>query len=244
MNPFGLSRIVWWFVGGPETVRRIKLRQNHRHITDYHPTMNKFLSSLLAAVVITSPVSVFAQDVPPVQATGGYSYLTRPNAVLVGVISDEPAGTSIDKGGSAPGSGWFAEIIGNITPYAAIVGQVSATYTTGTLNSRGWRGENTAYGFLGGGRASLRRRSIVPFGQVLVGWLRSGADVTEGTSGRVGKWSDSYWAVASGGGVDIPLGGLVGVHVATDLMWTSRDHQRVDYDRTWRLQAGVVIPVR
>jgi hypothetical protein len=158
----------------------------------------KLLSTLLGIAVLVSPVSLLAQDAPPVQVAAGYSYLTRPNAVLVGVISDQPAGTSDDEGGSAPGSGWFAEIIGNITSYAAIVGQVSATYTTGTLNSRAWHGEDTAYAFLGGGRASLRRRDVVPFGQVLLGLIRTDADVTEGTSGRVGQWSDHYFALSAG----------------------------------------------
>jgi hypothetical protein len=45
-------------------------------------------------------------------------------------------------------------------------------------------------------------------------------------------------------GVDIRLGGSVGVHVAADVMRTSRGTQALDYDRTWRLQAGLVVPMR
>ena len=195
--------------------------------------------------VLAASVPAFAQDVPATQVAGGYSYLTRPNAVLVQVISDEPPHSSSDQGGSAPGSGWFAEIIGNITPYAAIVGQVAATYTTGTFNSRAWHGNDTAYTFLGGGRASLRRQAaVVPFGHVLVGWVRTHADITEGASNRVGLFSDNYFALVVGGGADIRLGGHVGIDVAADVMRTSRGHQAGDYDRTWRLQAGLIVPMR
>ena len=190
-------------------------------------------------------VPAFAQDVPAAQVAVGYSYLTRPNAVLVRSISDEPTGTSSDQGGSAPRSGWFGEIIGNITPYAAIVGQISATYTTGTLNSGAWRGNDTAYTFLGGGRASLRRQAaVVPFGQVLVGWVRTDADVTEGASTRILMLSDNYYALVAGGGADIRLGGNVGIRAAVDVMRTSRGYQAGDYDRTWRLQAGLIVPMR
>jgi hypothetical protein len=192
----------------------------------------KLLSTLLGIAVLVSPVSLLAQDAPAVQVTAGYSYLTRPNAVLVGVISDQPAGTSDD------------ELVCRNYWNAAIVGQVSATYTTGTLNSRAWHGEDTAYAFLGGGRASLRRRAVVPFGQVLLGLIRTDADITEGTSGRVGQWSDHYFALSAGGGVDIRLGGSIGVHVAADVMRTSRGRQALDYDRTWPLQAGLILPMR
>jgi hypothetical protein len=200
----------------------------------------KNLSILLGAMVLSVPA--FAQDAAPVQVSGGYSYLTRPNAILVSVITDEPSGTSEDEGGKAPGSGWFGEIVGNITPYAAIVGQVSATYTTGTLNSKGWRGEDTAYAFLGGGRATLRRRVVAPFGQVLLGMVRTDADVT--SSSGIARWSNNYYAIAAGGGVDLRAGGNVGVHVAVDMMRTSSGRGGGAYDGTWRMQAGLVVPMR
>lgn len=205
----------------------------------------KVLSVFFSALVLSNPVAVFGQDLPAAQVAGGYSYLTRPNAILVGVISDEPPDASSDEGGSAPGSGWFAEIVGNTMPYAAVVGQVSATYTTGTLNSRRWRGEDTAYTFLGGPRFSSRCcGAVVPFAQAMVGWVRTDADITTDVPNQVVKWSDSYYALVAGGGVDIRAGGKVGVHVAGDVMRTSRGHQGSDYDRTWRLQAGFVVPMR
>lgn len=199
---------------------------------------------LLAALMVSAPSNVFAQDAPTIQAAFGYSYLTRPNAVLVDVISDEPPDSSSDEGGTAPGSGWFAEIVGNISSHAAIVGQVSATYTSGTLNSRGWHGDNTAYTFLGGGRASLRRSAVVPFAQMLAGWIRSRADVIEGTSNRTAQWSD-YFAVTVGGGADIRIGSAVGIHLAADIMRTNRERSstRSSSDRTWRLLAGLVVPM-
>jgi hypothetical protein len=149
-----------------------------------------------------------------------------------------------DQDDSASGSGWFAEIIGNVTSNAAIVGEVSAAYPTGTLNSRAWSGEGTAYTFLGGGRASLHGRRVVPFGQVLVGWVRTEAEIAEGSSDRVTQWSDNYWALAAGGGADIRLGGNLGVHAAIDLMRTSRGSQSGDYTRTWRMRAGLIFPMR
>jgi hypothetical protein len=194
--------------------------------------------SILFGVLAVS-VPAFAQDVPAAQVAGGYSYLTRPNAVLVGAIQDELPHSSSNQGGSASGSGWFAEVIGNITQYVGIVGQVSATYTSGTLNSRAWRGDDTAYAVLGGGRASLRNPNVVPFAQVLFGWVRTEADVTEQASRPVANFSDNYYALAVGGGADIRLGGAVGVHLAADVMRTSRDS-----DRTWRVQAGLIVPMR
>lgn len=191
--------------------------------------MMKTRSLLLVIIALSVPAS--AQEVAPVQVAGGYSYLTKPNAVLVEVIQDERD--------DAPGSGWFADIIGNITPHAAIIGQISATYTRGTLNSKGWRGDDTAYSFLAGGRATWRRRIIVPFGQALIGWIRSDADLVRPDG--VGSWADNYAAFVAGGGADIALRGNLGIHVAADVMGTSRGPH---VNRTWRVQAGIIFPMQ
>jgi hypothetical protein len=192
------------------------------------------LVCMLFSILVAPPVILIAQELPPIQVAGGYTILTRQNAVLVTAISDEE--------GIGSRSGWFAEIIGNVRPYVGIVGQVSRTYTVGTLRSRGWRGAGAAYTFLGGPRFSARCCGrVVPFAQALGGGIWSRTNVTSGPI-QIATFSDAYSAWAIGGGADIRVG-AVGFHVASDFMRTDRSAQAIE-PWTWRFNAGFVVPMR
>jgi hypothetical protein len=195
----------------------------------------KTLVVVFFCVLVVAPASPLAQEPPALQVSGGYTNITRQNAVLITAISDE------EKIGSR--SGWYAEIIGDIRPYVGVIGQVARTSTTGELRSRAWLGTGEAYTFLGGPRFFARCCGrIVPFAQVLVGGVWSKADITSGAA-QITTFSDAYSAWAVGGGADIRAGGGVGVHVATDFMRTDRSAQGIE-PWTWRLHIGVIVPMR
>jgi hypothetical protein len=197
---------------------------------------------LISILILSGPAIVLAQDVPRAQVAGGFADLGSPNAVLVAAISDED--------GTAKGPGWFTEIIGNITPHVGMVGHLSATHTTGTLNSRAWAGKDRAYTVLGGPRFSSRCcQSVIPFAQVLLGFVHSTADITEHSNPTenprpVTTFTTNWYAFTAGGGADIHAGGPVGIHLGADLMRTNSDLRGDGFTLTWRIQAGLIVPMR
>jgi hypothetical protein len=195
---------------------------------------SKTFTALVGALALIVPVIASAQEVPRVQVAGGYTLITRQNAVLAEAVSDEE--------GIGSRSGWFAEVAGNIKPYVGIVGQVSATYTTGTLRSRAWEATGEAYTLLGGARFNARCCGpLVPFAKVLLGAVRSSVDVTQ-RSTPVTTFSNVYSAWSVGGGADIRISGTVGVHAAVDFLRTDRSAQQIE-PWTWRLHAGLIVPM-
>ena len=182
------------------------------------------------------PAAVLAQDVPPAHVAGGYSYFAKPREVF-GIpedTSDPPAWR-----------GWFANVIGNITPHASVVAEISGTYATGSLRSRNWRSSLQAHSFLGGARAASRCcRGVAPFGQVLAGVVHARETITERAGrGNIGRFSTKYFALAFGGGADFRLTRSVGLEVAADMMQVNiGDMPRSG--TSLRLRVGVIAPMR
>ena len=197
--------------------------------------MSRGSSAFFLVLWLGTPAALFAQAVPAAQVSGGYSYVTNPTTVM--------ADTS-DETGEAPRSGWFADVIGNITPHIGIVGEVAATFTTGTLLSRNWHGTHHAYLFLGGARATSRCcRRVVPFGQVLAGALRINNKLRDG-GGHVGSYSSTRLSFVVGGGANIRLGGPVGLRFAVDGLFVGRGRAFGADGKTWRMLGGVTVPMR
>jgi hypothetical protein len=213
---------------------------------------------LLAVAFASAPIVAFAQ---PAQVSAGYTNLRGSNAILVRPVSDQisspfynQGGELFSESGKAPASGWFAEIVGNVTRHAGMVGHVSANYKTGTLFQKHWRGTDAAYTVLGGPRFSSRCcRGIVPFGQVLFGFVHSTAAIKAQTvqvadmvvfGHTISTRTANYSAFTAGGGADVRTGGRVGIHFGADAMRTSRTHQGINHKWTLRLRAGVTIPIR
>ena len=210
----------------------------------------KLMFRLLVVFASGSPIPAFAQAVPPVELSFGYSYLARPDAILVEALQDNPFSPFYRGGHTAPGGGWFVEGVGNVTRHIGLVGHASATYTPGALDSLWRRGDNTAYTVLAGPRFTSRCcRRVVPFAQTLVGFVHSSADfkpgpIQVGNLQMIATYRNTFAAFSAGGGVDVRLAGSVGVRFGVDMMRTSRTHYGSDFDRTWRIRTGLIVPMR
>src|SRR6266550_3025085 len=137
----------------------------------------KLIFGLLVVFASWSPIPAFAQAVPPVEVSFGYSYRARPDAILVEALQGNLFSPLYRGGQTAPGGGWFVEAVGNVTRHVGLVGDASATYTPGALDSLWLRADNTAYTMLGGPRFTSRCcRRVVTFTQALAGFVHSSAD--------------------------------------------------------------------
>jgi hypothetical protein len=178
-----------------------------------------------------APIPVLAQESPAAQAAAGYSHLANPNLVMT---------YGSDETGHASHSGWFAEVIGRVAPHVGVIGQVSATYTSGTVSGRAERTRDRAYLFLGGSRVTGRCCGVVvPFGQVMAGLVRLSGTITGSRSSTI---TDVTSAFVYGGGADIRMGsGPVGLHVAADV-FRLRDYGQGS--GSWRMLVGITGPMR
>jgi len=143
--------------------------------------------------ILSMPCPAFAQETSKVQAGGGYMYVADPWVAFTNSVSTES------------GAGWFAKIVGNVTPHVGVVGEVSGTYHD-ALNHRGIKGAARVYGMLGGVR--LRPfccRVAAPFAHVMAGQFRLDSRFTINPWRRFSTWtkgiSRSRWAEVSMSGV-------------------------------------------
>ena len=180
------------------------------------------IAALLSAMQVLSMSAAFAQEPPKIQAGGGYMYIVDPWAAFNSPLTADA------------GAGWFAKVVGNVTPHIGAVGEVSASYY-GAYGHRGIRGSARIYSVLGGMQfRPFSDAAVVPFAQAVAGTVHSRF------RGEVATFSDAterHFAMAFGGGADIR-----GFHVATDLMRVR--HHDTDSAWTWRVGAGVMLPGR
>lgn len=193
---------------------------------------------MVTIMAVTRPHALSGQQLPAAQISAGYSHLASPSAILV---------YGSDESGDASHSGWFGEVVGNISAHAGVVGQVSATYTTSTVSGKAERAAHRAYSFLGGWRATSRCcRRVAPFGQVLAGMVRVNAVVTRGERTIFSDYPNDYFALLFGGGADIRIGaGPAGLHLAGDVVRISNGNDGFGPSgNTWRLLVGITVPMR
>ena len=201
-----------------------------------------------------APIAASAQAV---QVSAGYTQLTSANAIMLRSLSDNltsPFYKVFSEADHSQSSGLFAEVVGNVTRHAGIVGHMSVNSTTSNLSFYSARADVTAYTVLGGPRLSSRCcRSVVPFGQVLLGIVHTTADVKFPAIQGVDRvlvaetivpYRDNYWAFTVGGGADVRIGAPIGLHLAADLMRTSRPHQNKNFEWTPRVRVGLTVPMR
>jgi hypothetical protein len=93
--------------------------------------------------------------------------------------------------------GWAASVAKNLRPWLGVVGDVSGSYRT----AEGVR--YNIHTFLGGTRFSPRRRTLSPYGEVLLGLSRSSVSFDEGSIPDFETGSSSDFAYQFGGGIDI-----------------------------------------
>lgn len=177
----------------------------------------------LAIMLLTSlalfsccEITAFAQatddDYPRAEFYAGYSHLRRTSGTSTGF------------------NGFNASITGNVTKYIGLKGELSGHYnsTVGTSFS--------IYNFLGGLQVKNNSRSarLKPFAHALVG----GARYKASTLG-FGSFSETGFAMALGGGLDV----RAGKHIDVRVIQADYNPARISggTDHNFRLGVGIVI---
>lgn len=147
--------------------------------------------------------------------------------------------------------GWYADVLGNITPSFGVVGEVSGHYKSldETRTVAGIQvsvsGDARVHTFMGGVRYSIRQNPrIVPFAQALVGLAHGKLEISGSTTvgGRTFTFDESESrsdaAVELGGGVNIGITDGLGLRLAASYFRVFEE----DAANAIRFAAGVVFP--
>lgn len=185
---------------------------------------------VLAALVVLFSGAALAQDHPKAELFGGYSY-GRINP------GQDVAGINLN--------GWHASIAGNVNNWFGIAGDFSGHYGSPRITFPGVPGPVTikvdtrVHTYLFGPRFSYRNNEkVTPFAHVLFG----GASI-RGSAFGVGA-SESAFAVAFGGGVDVKINDNVAFRVGQfDYLLTRFDGPAsgtTSNQHNFRLSTGIV----
>ena len=153
--------------------------------------MKRVASLLYLMAFLVIPHSAKAADGPPVEVSGGYSYLH-----------------DLDASSNFP-AGWVGSVAAGVSSRVSVVGELGGSYQT--LATPSGNVNNHVYSFLGGARyAAPVTGSVSLFGQALVGAARSSVIVANAAS------SETDLAFQPGGGVDVSLAPRWAVRVQGD----------------------------
>jgi opacity protein-like surface antigen len=203
----------------------------------------KSVSVLVCLVVLAASTPASAQDFPRVDISGGYQ----------AVMADEEFFTK----------GWYFDVAGNVTSLLGIVFQVggnsssfseSETFTdpgfppffppsTTTTSSS----EDVSLNqYMGGVRLNARGGRVTPFGQFLVGAVKSSSEGTFSFTLTYNPPSSNFpnisesesfsdeatdFAIQMGGGVDIRIAGGFGVRAGGDYIRVSGEEEGLNMFR-------------
>jgi opacity protein-like surface antigen len=188
------------------------------------------------AIVLATGLPVAAQSVPRIEVSGGYQFLN----------------VSIEGESESFGTGWYADIAGNLNRMFGIVFEVGGNYRSETVTETfgGVRATATAdlsiHEFMGGIRFNARPNpTVVPYAQLLAGGTSLSAKVS--ASGSVGGFPISFseedsqtnFGLQAGGGVNFMFTERVGVRVGVDYL---RIFEEDSGANVFRFAAGVVVP--
>ena len=163
--------------------------------------MRKFF--LIAGfALLLFPLTAFGQSTPKVELFGGYSYLRADG-------DGDPASNL---------HGWNASIAGNVNHWLGLVADFSGHYGSETVTVGSARGnvDGRFHSFLFGPRVSARKNDkVTPFFHALFGASHAKANgtFTSGASTINVSDSDSAFAMALGGGMDVKLSDAVAVRL-------------------------------
>ena len=139
--------------------------------------MRKIL--LTSLLVLMTALAVTAQDeTPKAEVFGGYSY----------------------PGGSF--HGWNASVTGNINKWFSLVADFTGHYGS-EIDEDGFNEKENAHSYLFGPRFSVRKKRAMPFAHALLGASTLRTELTG--FGQRFFFSDTSFAVALGGGLDIKV---------------------------------------
>lgn len=208
----------------------------------------KSVSVLVSLVVLAASAPASAQDFPRVDVSGGYQ----------GMLADEEFFTT----------GWYFDVAGNVTSFLGIVFQVGGnsssfsetqsdsftdfipppfgpgniTFTTTTSSTEDF----SLNQYMGGVRLNARGGRVTPFGQFLVGAVRTSSEGTyaydfTATPPHPSFPSESFtesfsdtstdFAIQMGGGVDVRIAGGFGIRAGGDYLRVSGEEGGVNMFR-------------
>jgi Outer membrane protein beta-barrel domain len=161
--------------------------------------MYKF--AVLVSLIVLAPLVLTAQEQPKATVFGGYSYLRN--------------GNSNDSilGGSNSLNGWEGQATYNFTPYLGVTADIGGSYRNvasfSFLPGVGASANQRLYSFLFGPTVTANMGPVSVFGHALFGEAHSslGAGVNLPIIGGFsqGLTSANAFAMAFGGGIDIPV---------------------------------------
>ena len=180
--------------------------------------MQKFAIGVVFLFLL--PLAAMAQDTPKAEVFGGYSYLRANVLPRVGIDLNL--------------NGWNGSVSGNVNDWLGVTADFSGQYGRPSFLGFSPEGLKTnVHSFLFGPSVAYRGNSaLVPFGHALFG-------VSRGYANLFGfNVSDSAFAMAFGGGVDLKLGDAIAVRlIQADYMQTRFAFGHQDHTR---LSAGIV----
>ncbi len=170
---------------------------------------------VLVAILMAVALAVSAQEMPRFEVFGGYSYIH---------VGSSNLGSSQQKGFGL--NGWTGQASVNLTNWLGVTADFGGNYGSPFAVSI----HNYSYMF--GPTLSYRAQHVVPFAHALFG----GGHL----SGSIGGLSstDNAFAMAVGGGLDIPLKGHFGVRVA-QVDWMRTQYFKTDQNNV-RVATGVM----
>ena len=181
---------------------------------------------MLGTLAFVMSVPCFAQDVPAAELSFGYNFL-------------QVAGKDDVDGQSLP-AGWYGEIAGNMGSAVAVVGQATGNYKT--IGVQGVNVDVGIHTFGGGLRFIGRNQGAAPFGQVLIGVMRT--SVSSNVSGLlpfVVSDSSSSGFLQLGFGVNLMPGAPVGLRLGGDYIRVLGDEN--ERANAVRFGLGIVLPI-
>jgi opacity protein-like surface antigen len=165
------------------------------------------------AVVLLWLPSAAAQEVPKAEVFGGYSYAGE--------------GTH----------GWDASVAGNVNKWLGLVADVSGQYTS--LSEPGVSERIRTHSLLFGPQVSVRGGGrATPFVRALLGASHVSTDATE--SGQRFSFSDTSFAVALGGGLDVKVNDRLAVravqleYIRTSFFGETQNKGRLSFGLVFR----------
>jgi peptidoglycan-associated lipoprotein len=172
-------------------------------------------TALLVAILMAAALAVSAQEMPRFEVFGGYSYVN---------VGSSNLGSSQQKGFGL--NGWNGQASVNLTNWLGVTADFGGNYGSPFAVSI----HNYTYMF--GPTLSYRAQHVVPFAHALFG----GGHL----SGSIGGLSstDNAFAMAVGGGLDIPFKGHFGVRVA-QVDWMRTQYFKTDQNNV-RVSTGVM----
>ncbi len=195
--------------------------------------MRKFVA--LAVIVFGMTALCVAQEVPQAEVFGGYSLFHFDKMDADSLFVPPPTPTINQNM-----HGWNAAVQFNINKWLGAVADFSGHYGTPLEISGTGDIQGSTYNMLFGPQINVRGKKAKGFAHVLFGVNRFKADAS--SSLGTPEFTDSAFALAFGGGVDVNVTKRIGVRLGQfDYIWSKHDFgPGFDSQNNFRFSAGIL----